>query len=296
MNLKIKRISAVISLFLGLVVCGYGLDFKDEILNHNLPVLNSLKETLTEVYEKSNTKDPVYIEWNEATYWDINNSAFATWPLITPEYLLAYIDSQVDISTYLCVDLYCMQKIAKVNLPYHDSPEFYRYNVPTPWFMDEQGTLGVFDEYLAETYPEYFTYTLTFVAPQENYYSSSGVVNNKEIFTINNGEYYFAIFKIVEGQELIYDSHRFVISNSVGINNYSQNKVNVSYNSGSITVDSQFAADADVKVFDMQGKQVAASKLKGNKTIVNMPSKAKGVYIVNVKGKGLNISKKVAVM
>lgn len=297
MNLKMSKISLVISLFLGLVVCGYGFDFKYEILSHNLPMLNSLKETLTKVYEKSRTKDLVYIEWSEDTLWELNTSSFATWPLLPTTYLLAYIDSQVEINTYLCKDLYCENKIAKINLPYHDSPAFYRYNVPVPWIIDSEGTLGVFDEYLAATYPEYFTYTLTLNEPQEMYYSNTGVfVNDKEILTINSGEYYFAVFKVIDGQEIIYDSHRFVVSNTVAVKDYNSDKFNVSYNSGNITVNSQIAQNAYIKVFDINGKQVAATQLKGNSTTINMASKAKGLYIINIKGKDFNVSKKINVI
>ena len=174
-----------------LFVCsllGSASDLKDLILNNNKEMLKELKISLTEVYEKHKTKgtQDYNIVWNETDNWDVGNSFLEAWPIIPSNAYSAFITADNPISMYLCSDSSCNSKIAKINLPSFDSV-FGMYTPPMPWVVDSEDGLGFFDAYYMA--PEN-TYTLSFEADINDYYSNTGrVVDNKEIFAINNGEY-----------------------------------------------------------------------------------------------------------
>ena len=292
-----KKLSAFFALFVGLVICGYSFDFKSEILNCNLPVLNALKANLTEVYQTNQTKD-YSINWNEQDTFSIYNDMISTWPVVPWEQYSASVDSTNTVMDfYLCADENCNVKIAKYNTASFDSCG--GWYVPTlPWIIDNENNLGFLAPDSVDI--ECFAYSLTFCGDKDLYYTNTGiVVGGKEISVINSGEYYFAIFWNSTGA--LVDKKKFTVNNSVAVKDYNSDKFNVSYNSGNITVNSQIAQNADIKVFDINGKQVAATQLKGNSTTINMASKAKGIYIINIKGKdfkgkAFSVSKKINVI
>ncbi len=275
---------------------GSASDLKDLILNNNKEMLKELKISLTEVYEKHKTKDTqdYNIVWNETDNWNVGNSFLEAWPVIPADAYTAFITAENPISMYLCSDSNCNSKIAKINLPSFDSV-FGMYTPPMPWVVDSEDGLGFFDAYYVG--PEN-TYTLTFEADKTAYYSNTGrIVNDKELFTINSGEYYIAIYVINDTQEFLLENHKFTVDNTVDLNDYKATEVKVSYYSGDIVIDNQLAQKADIKVFDITGRQVDFAKLDGKGRVsFDMSSKAKGVYIVNVKGNGFSISRKIAVM
>ncbi|MBQ4493576.1 MAG: T9SS type A sorting domain-containing protein [Elusimicrobiaceae bacterium] len=282
-----KNILIAVALLAGFVLPGNSLDLKNEVLNFNPEMLKALRVGLIESYIQNDSKS-IFIEWNTLENCSVNRDMLNTWPILPNGYYFAYISSTDPVNFYLCADFSCANKIAKINAPQQDM-DIAMYMPPFPWIIDSENVLGFLEDFQTSQH------SLTFSQPQELYFNNTGVsVGGKELYAIKSGEYYIAVFKVVDGQELIYDSKMFSVSNNVGINDYMQDKVKVNYVNGKIEIDNQLDK-ADFALYDLTGKLLKQGKLVLGKTSVNVSSKATGVYIVNIKGKNFNFSKKVLV-
>ncbi len=283
-----KNLLAVVVLLTGLTLAGNCFNIKQEILNSNPEMLNALRASLTELFKQNIEKGSITIDWNTEVNWNISNDILNNWPVIPSDYYAAFTTSTDQVAFYLCTDLYCENKIAKINTPQYNTGTLM-YTPPFPWIMDSEKTLGIYEEGQSDVY------SLTFNLPQEIYYSDTGVsVGGKELFAINSGDYYIAVYKVVGGQEIIYDSKMFSVSNTVGVNNYLNDKVEVNYVNGRIEVDNQIG-NANFKLYNLAGKLLNQGKLTVGKNYINASNKAAGVYLLNLKGKNFNFTKKVLV-
>lgn len=283
-----RNILAVVVLLTGLTLSGNCFNFKQEILNSNPEMLKALRVNLTEIHKQNKEKGYVFVDWNTEDNWNVDDSILNAWPVIPSNYYIAYITAKMPINVYLCIDYQCNTRIAKINTPQYESG-MLMIAPPLPWVMDSERNLCIYYEFQSESY------SLTFNLPQELYYTNTGVsVDGRELLAINSGDYYIGVFQDYNGSEVIYDSKMFSVSNTVGVNNYLNDKVKVNYVNDRIEVDSQID-NADFNLYSLEGKLLNKGKLVVGKTYINVSNKATGVYLVNIKGKNFKFTKKVLV-
>ena len=121
------------------------------------------------------------------------------------------------------------------------------------------------------------------------------------LYALKSDRYYFTVKATLNNnqEEWAFLDSLYIENNlpTVSVQDYMESKVKIYYYSGDIVIENQIAQKADIKVFDMTGRQVDFAKLNGKGQVsFDMSSKAKGVYIVNIKGNNFNISRKVAIM
>ena len=294
--MKIKNVLLSFVFLCTFILSGNAIDLKKQILEYNPEMLKELKATFIEIYTKNvknGTKDYT-VNWNQTDTFSIYNDMISTWPIVpSDQYSALILSSNSPMDFYICADANCNVKIAKYNTaPLNCAGG--RYIPPLPWIIDNEDNLGFFNQETVGS--ECYTYSLTFYDSKDLYYSNTGiVVDGREMSVINSGDYYFAIYW--SGQDTLVDNKMFTVTNSVSVKESLNNEVKVSYYSGDIVIENQIAQKADIKVFDMTGRQVDFAKLNGKGQVsFDMSSKAKGVYIVNIKGNNFNISRKVAIM
>ena len=294
--MKIKNVLLSFVFLCTFILSGNAIDLKKQILEYNPEMLKELKATFIEIYTKNvknGTKDYT-VNWNQTDTFSIYNDMISTWPIVpSDQYSALILSSNSPMDFYICADANCNVKIAKYNTaPLNCAGG--RYIPPLPWIIDNEDNLGFFNQETVGS--ECYTYSLTFYDSKDLYYSNTGiVVDGREMSVINSGDYYFAIYW--SGQDTLVDNKMFTVTNSVSVKESLNNEVKVSYYSGDIVIENQIAQKAEIKVFDMTGRQVDFAKLNGKGQVsFDMSSKAKGVYIVNIKGNNFNISRKVAIM
>lgn len=320
---------SIVGLLVVIFSCTFSLAFpsKEDIYNFAPEVAKEIKQVLTDIQSQQGprVKKQVKSSYFQVEFVSMFDSAEITsegyevnlWneTMLTPYFYFSNISSDVaalDIvvsvmSNNQSVDLFSFHVEPRslyetiytpivVNQDYQTSP---KWDIVTNTFeLDAYGnTYPASKVELIDSANNPFTYNG--VQVQRDMLDGQGL-RTHNLYALKSDRYYFTVKATLNNnqEEWAFVDSLYVENTlpTVSIQDYMESKVKVYYSSGDIVIDSQIAQNADIKVFDMSGRQVALTKTNGAKTArINMASKAKGVYIVNLKGKDFNLSKKVVV-
>ena len=166
----------------------------------------------------------------------------------------------------------------------------YLYKTMSPYHQ-------FFDENKISTY-----YRLTdFVHPNPTitdpiYTLKSGNYLQLLMLSYQAGDYWW------EGSYIFFKWFKIKVENyylgDVGVDNHSLNdSAKITWNNHQITIDLEEDINPSTttyELYDISGKLIQRKKLNSNHNVFYVPSVSDGVYIVRVKGKNLNLSKKIA--
>lgn len=318
----------IVSLLIVVFGCTFSLSFptKEDIYNFAPEVAKEIKQALTDVQKQQGPRvkkqvKSTYFQVELATLSDsmtIDSEGYEInlWneTVLTPYFLFSNISSEV---ASLDIVVSVMDNNQSVDLfSFHVEPRSLYETIYTPVVVNQDYQTSKKWDIMTNTF-ELDAYGNTYPAsqvelinPANNPFTYNGVqvqrdmldgqgLRTHNLYALKSDRYYFTVKATLNNnqEDWAFVDSLYIENNmpTVSIQDYVESKIKVSYYSGDISIDSQIDTQADIKVFDITGKQVATAKLKGNKTTINMASKAKGVYIVNIKGSDFNISQKVLV-
>ncbi|MBQ4494065.1 MAG: T9SS type A sorting domain-containing protein [Elusimicrobiaceae bacterium] len=144
----------------------------------------------------------------------------------------------------------------------------------------------------------------TYYRPTESTYQ------DRPIYTLKSGNYlqllvlsYNAGEDSSDGFYVFFKWFKLKVENyylgDVGVNNYNLNNLaKITYNNQQVIIDLEEEINPTTttyELYDISGRLIQSKKLHSSHTKIFVPSVSNGVYIVRLKGKNLNLSKKINV-
>lgn len=316
-----KKISISLYFLFVCAVFAFSLPTKKDIYGIYPNVAKEITRVLNAAYKESSLKNAKSVKQIKANSFDlifVNDIE----PIEEAQYLIdiwggaipqiSFVqfqrigDNVVDINILVKnaqtkEDLFSFSLQPKVLYPYFYIPIVINQDKQTSNLWDKEG--NTFYMYEGQPYPvskvEMLTesndpFTYSGVQLQRDMLDGQGP-RNHTLYALKTGTYEIYVEATLANNQIEseYCGNMEITSHLPIIIPEPEDKITIYYNSGEIVIESGLAKEADIKVFDITGKQVAAAKLKGNKTIINMASKAQGIYLIKMKGPDLDISQKI---